>query len=199
MSVKHVNLVTRETISIIAIPFVFSGHQRWLMFTQEPRLSLITSRNHSVDTTLSPTEHRHDNTDLSSVHKAIVPDIDDLRNNTESNLSVYYDQRQRTNSQTKQETNKNIDQNPTMETSIIIPNFTPPCYHSPTSSHTLCEKLITGGTHILSHKQQPLPQTIQARIPDTPLCPFFQRYKQLFNQPKMMLTPWTITVLRILP
>ena len=109
----------------MAIPFVFSFHQRWLMITQEARLILITPRNHSVDTTLFPTELRHDKTELNSVstHEAIVTDMVDIRNNTEITLSIFYDQKQAKNNQTKQETNKNTDQNPTMDTSTITQNF----------------------------------------------------------------------------
>ena len=47
-----------------------------------------------------------------------------------------------------------------METSTLIPNFIPPREHSPNRPHILCGNLIPGDTFLLSHKQQPLPQTI---------------------------------------
>ena len=92
------------------------------MLTQEPQLILITPRNHSVNRTLSPTELKHDRTELNtvSIHKAVVTDMDDLRNNTENALLIFCDQQQAKNNQIIQEKNRNINQNPTMETSMHL-------------------------------------------------------------------------------
>ena len=48
-----------------------------------------------------------------------------------------------------------------METPRTIPNCITPRYHSPNGPHILSKDLILEYTLILSHKQQPLPQTIQ--------------------------------------
>ena len=129
------------------------------MFPQEIRLGGITPRNHSIDTTLSPTDLRHTLAELNgeSPHKILFFDIIELGNNKESDISIVYEQLQVRNDQAKQETHKSIKQHPKMETPTNIPIFTPTRYHSPNSPHILCKNLIPASTLILSHQQQSLP------------------------------------------